>query len=127
MERKAGMAGFVAVTVLLVLFAALLFGEIVLSGTDVDARELEEYYQEREQELSREIGEFLRKEGLENGGVTVTRVVEENDSRLYTITVHHGRIDCMDAAERDELLDRLQELNFADDRCSFTHKFLLDE
>ena len=127
MERKAGMAGFVAVTVLLVLFAALLFGEIALSGTGVDERELEEYYQEREQELSGEIGEFLRKEGLENSGVMVTRVVEENGNRLYTVTVHHGRIDGMDAAERAELLGRLQELNFADDRCSFIHEFLLDE
>lgn len=127
MERKAGMAGFVAVTVLLVLIAALLFGEKAWSGTDMDARELEEYYQEKEQELSSEIGEFLRGEGLENSGVMVTRVVEKNGSRLYTVTVHHGRIDTMDAAERAELLSRLQELNFADDRCSFTHEFLLDE
>ena len=127
MERKAGMAGFVAVTVFLVLIAALLFGEKACSGTDVDAQELEKYYQEREQDLFREIGEFLRREGLENGGIMVTRVVEENGSRLYTVTVHHGRIDCMDDAERAELMGRLRKLSFTDDKCSFTHEFLLDE
>lgn len=127
MERKAGMADFVAVTVFLVLIAVLLLGEKAWSGTDMDAWGLEEYYQKKEQDLTGEIGEFLKKEGLENSGIMVTRVVEENGSRLYTVTVHHGRIDAMDAAERAELLSRLQELNFADDRCSFTHEFLLGE
>ena len=127
MERRAGMADFVAVTVFLVLIAVLLLGEKAWSGTDMDAWGLEEYYQIKEQELTGEIGEFLKKEGLENSGIMVTRVVEENGSRLYTVTVHHGRIDAMDAAERAELLSRLQELNFADDRCSFTHEFLLGE
>lgn len=37
MERKTGMAGFVAVTVLLVLFTALFFGMTAWSGEDKDA------------------------------------------------------------------------------------------
>lgn len=127
MEKRAGRVKLTAVTVLLVLTAALFFGGRVLCETEVPARELEEYYREKEQELVREVREFLRSEGYENSGIMVTRVVEDDGRRLYTVTVHHGRIDSMDAGLREELLDHLQELNFADDNCSFVHQFLLDE
>ena len=127
MERKADTVRLVTVTVLLVLIAAFFFGGKALSRTAMDTKELEEYYRAKEQELFREIRELLSKEGLENSGIMLTRVVEENGSRLYTVTVHHGRIDDMDTVQQEELMGRLQELNFADDNCSFTHKFLLDE
>lgn len=127
MERKAGMAGFVAVTILLVLIAAFCCVGTVMSRTDLDARELEEYYLEKEHELTREIREMLEEKGFENSGVTVTRVVETDGSRLYTVTVHHGRIDDMCDEEREKLLEELKAFNFEDERCSFFHKFLLDE
>lgn len=127
MERKAGMAGFVAVTILLVLIAAFCCVGTVMSRTDLDARELEEYYLEKEHELTREIREVLEEKGFENSGVTVTRVVETDGSRLYTVTVHHGRIDDMCDEEREKLLEELKAINFEDERCSFFHKFLLDE
>lgn len=127
MKRKERKAEFVIVTVLLVLFAALLFGSTAMSMTDVDARKLEEYYLEKERQLTMEINELLREEGFDNCGIMVTRVVEEDGSRLYTVTVHHGRIDSMNQSAREELLGRLQTLNFSDDNCSFIHKFLMDE
>ena len=127
MERKAGMVGFVAVTILLVLIAAFCCVGTVMSRTDLDARELEEYYLEKEHELTREIREMLEEKGFENSGVTVTRVVETDGSRLYTVTVHHGRIDDMCDEEREKLLEELKAINFEDERCSFFHKFLLDE
>ena len=127
MERKAGMAGSVAVTILLVLIAAFFCVGTVMSRTDLDARELEEYYLAKEQELTREIRETLEAKGFENSGVTVTRVVETDGSRLYIVTVHHGRIDGMCEEEREKLLEELKAISFTDDRCSFFHQFLLDE
>lgn len=127
MERRAGMAGLVAVTILLVLIAAFFCVETVMSRTDIDARELEEYYLAKEQELTREIRELLEEKGFENSGVMVTRVVEVDGSRRYTVTVHHGSIDDMCDEEREKLLEELEEINFSDDRCSFVHQFLLDE
>lgn len=127
MERRAGMAGLVAVTILLVLIAAFFCVETVMSRTNLDAREMEEYYLAKEQELTREIREKLEEKGFENSGVMVTRVVETDGSRRYTVTVHHGRIDDMCDEEREKLLDELKEINFTDDRCSFFHQFLLDE
>lgn len=127
MEARTGRIRFVAMTVLLVLAAALLFGETVRSGTDLGVRETEEYYLEKERELTAEIRELLRQKGFANSGVMVTRVVEEDGSRRYTVTVHHGRIDDMNDAEREELLGCIEVLSFADGNCSFTHRFLLDD
>ena len=127
MERRAGMAGLVAVTILLVLTAAFFCVETVMSRTDLGARELEEYYLEKEKELTREIRDVLEEKGFENSGVMVTRVVETDGSRRYTVTVHHGSIDDMCDEEREKLLEELKEINFTDDRCSFFHQFLLDE
>lgn len=127
MERRAGMAGFVAVTILLVLIAAFFCVETVMSRTNVDARELEEYYLSKEQELTREIRKVLEEKGFENSGVMVTRVVETDGGRRYTVTVHHGRIDDMCDEEREKLLEELKEISFTDDQCSFVHQFLLDE
>ena len=127
MAKKEGKVEFVIVTVLLVLFAALLFGGTAMSITDVDTRKLEEYYLEKEKQLTGEIRELLKKEGYDNSGIMVTRVAEVNGSRLYTVTVHHGRIDSLDMSARAELLGRLQAMSFEDDNCSFIYKFLLDE
>ena len=127
MKRKESKAEFVVVTVLLVLFAALLFGSTAISMTEADTRELEEYYLEKERQLTGEIRRLLQEEGFDNSGIMVTRVVEEDGSRLYTVTVHHGRIDSMDPSGREELLDRLRALNFTDDNCLFINKFLMEE
>lgn len=130
METRTGKAGkivFVAVTVLLVLATALLFGTKAKSGTDIGIGETEEYYLAKERELTVAIGELLRQKGFENSGVMVTRVVEEDGSRRYTVTVHHGLIDDMSDEEREKLLECLADFSFADDACSFTYRFLLDE
>lgn len=127
MEKKTGMAGYAAVTVLLVLIAALFFGVTVRSETEAGAGKTERYYQEKERKLTREIRTMLEREGFKNSGVMLTRVVEEDGSRAYTVTIHHGGIDGMEETEKDALLRRLAELDFEEERCSFCHKFLLDE
>ena len=126
MER-AGMTGFRAVTVLFMLVTALLCAETAVSGTDIGTRELEEYYREKEYELVTDIRGMLQREGLENSGVMVTRVVEADGSRSYTVTVHHGDIDNMGEAERQQLLRRLENLSFEEEGCTFFHQFLLDD
>lgn len=126
MER-AGMMGFWAVTVLFLLVAALLCAGTAVSGTDIGTRELEKYYREKEYELVADIRGMLQREGLEHSGVMVTRVVEADGSRCYTVTVHHGAIDNMSEAERQQLLRRLEKINFEGEGCTFSHQFLLDD
>lgn len=123
MVKRAGMAGFVAVTVILVLVTAFFCVKTVASSTDVNSREPEEYYLAKERKLTEDVRALLCREGFENSGVMVTRVVEEDGSRLYTVAVHHRRIDTIDEEDREQLLLQLESLTFGDDNCSFRHQF----
>ena len=117
------MAGFVAVTVILVLVAAFFCAETVLGGCGRSNRETEEYYMAKERELTDRVREFLNGEGFRDSGVMVTRVVEEDGSREYTVAVHNRDIDALEESERKELLAELERLTFSGDRCSFRHQF----
>ena len=119
MERRAGIVSFMAGTVLLVLIAALFVGCTAMSTTDIGTRELEEYYLTKEQALAKDVRELLAMKGYENSGVMVTRVIEDDGSRLYTIAVHHKRIDLLDDKERQMLLLQVENLVFDDEACSF--------
>ena len=119
MERRAGIVSYVAGTMLLVLIAALFVGCTAMSRTDIGTRELEEYYLTKEQTLTEDVCELLAMEGYENSGVMVTRVVEGDGSRLYTIAVHHKRINLLDDKEREMLQSQVEGLVFEDEACSF--------
>lgn len=119
MERRAGIVSFMAGTVLLVLVAAFFAGCTVMSRTDIGTRELEEYYLTKEQALTKDVRELLAMKGYENSGVMVTRVIEDDGSRIYTIAVHHKRIDLLDDKEREMLLSQVENLVFEDEACSF--------
>lgn len=119
MERRAGIVSYVAGTMLLVLIAALFVGCTAMSRTDIGTRELEEYYLTKEQTLTEDVYELLAMEGYENSGVMVTRVVEGDGSRLYTIAVHHKRINLLDDKEREMLQSQVEGLVFEDEACSF--------
>lgn len=60
---KAGMLGFWAVTVLLLLVTALLCAGTAVSRTDIGMEELEEYYREKENEFAADIRGMLQREG----------------------------------------------------------------
>lgn len=123
MVRKTGMAGFVAVTVILILVAAFFCAETVLGSFGRSNRETEEYYMAKERELTDRVREFLDGEGFRDSGVMVTRVVEEDGSREYTVAVHNREIDALEESERENLLSELERLTFIGDRCSFRHQF----
>lgn len=126
MER-AGMTEFRAVTVLLVLVAALLCAGIAVNSTDIGADQLEDRYLKMERQLAADVREMLKGEGLEDSGVMVTRIVEADGSRSYTVTVHHRDIGQMSEEERQQLLYRLEALYFEGEGCTFSHQFLLDD
>ncbi|MBR1702495.1 MAG: hypothetical protein IJ716_11135 [Lachnospiraceae bacterium] len=67
--------------------------------------------------------------GYAHCGITLNRVVEKNTERTYTFTIHHRKIDRLDSAEREALMQRLKVLaeNFPcaspEDRCEFEYQF----
>lgn len=137
---------FWAVTVILAAIATLCISGTVMSKSDMKQEELENYYRMEEQELLGRTKELLTEMGYKNSGVTLTRVVDEDGSREYTFTIHHGKIDKMSDAERAELAKVLAEnTEFAGlsldsivpeltgvnaalyAECSFYHEFLMYE
>ena len=77
--------------------------------------------------LTKETREFLTEEGFLNSGVMLTKVVDADGSREYTLTVHHGRIDEMTEEEREILLEKMEQLVFAGEGVSFFHEFLFNQ
>lgn len=90
-----------------------------MSRTDFSEQELENYYRERERQLVEDTREYLGQQGYENSGVMLTRVVDMDGSREYTLSIHHGRITDLSEEEREQLADRLQEITFSDQDCFF--------
>ena len=87
MKKRAGAVSFIAVTIILVLVAAYFCAETVKCRTDVSAQEMEAFYLEKEEELVAETRAFLKKEGYENSGVMLTRVVDADGGRQYTMII----------------------------------------
>lgn len=115
---------FAVVTVLLVLISVFFITRTVSGAEDVDAQAREEFFREQEKKVLADTRAYLTEEGFYNSGVTMTRVVDKDGSREYTITIHHSRIDRMDEVEKQDLEKALAELVFVSDECSFCHTFL---
>ncbi len=95
-----------------------------MSRSDLSTQELEGYYKEQERILVDEARAFLDGKGFVNSGVMLTRVIDGDGKREYTLTVHHGKIDRLSDENRLALMAELEELVFEDEGCSFTHRFL---
>lgn len=119
MERRTGSLSFWAVTIILVMVTAFCCVGTVMSRTDFSGQELEHYYQERERQLVEETREYLGQQGYKNSGVMLTRVVDADGSREYTLSIHHSRITALSEEEQEQLADGLQEITFADQNCAF--------
>lgn len=120
MERRTGSLRFWAVTIILVIVTAFCCAGTVMSRTDFSEQELENYYRERERQLVEDAREYLRQQGYENSGVMLTRVVDADGNREYTLSVHHGRITALSGEEQERLENGLQEIAFSDRNCIFT-------
>lgn len=115
---------WILTTIVLILVTAFSIAGTVISKNDFKAGELEQYYLQKEKQLTEDVRDFLNQKGYRNSGVTVTRVVEANGNREYTVTVHHGDIDRMTEGERTVLAGEMGNLTFEDEHCTFSMNFL---
>lgn len=118
------LVGMTAITVLLVMIGTLFLSMAVLSQNREAVRQQKEYYKVLEQEYVKRMSEFLEEQGYANSGITMNRVIEEDGTLQYTVTIHHRRIEQLDDIQRGELLSKCQEIEFPEQDCSFCHKFL---
>ena len=123
--RKTGRIGFGAVTIFLILVTAFCCVGTVRSRTDLNQKEMESFYREKERKLVSEARAFLNTEGFINSGIMLTHTIETDGSRMYTMTVHHAEIDKMSEEERQQLLEELKNFTFESPNCCFSYKFLI--
>lgn len=121
---KTGRIGFGAVTIFLILVTAFCCAGTVLGRAGLNQREMENYYREQERQLVSEARAYLNAGGFVNSGIMLTHITETDGSRMYTMTVHHGKIDKMSEEERQRLLAELESFAFESPNCSFYHEFL---
>ena len=82
----------------------------VHSSEKVERREREKYYREIEAEYVKEVRFFLNEEGYSNSGVTMTKVIDEEENRSYTMTIHHRGIGNLQQDEQEQLQEELLQI-----------------
>lgn len=112
------------VTMLLILIIAFCICGTAFGQSRGRSQAQERYYRALEQEYVEEIRKLLAERGYCNSGVTMNRVVEEDGSRQYIVTIHHRRIMQLDQEQQKELLDECRIIDFPVEDCTFCHEFL---
>lgn len=90
-------------------FMTIVFACIVLCGMGNKAkavREIEKtdaYYKDMESNLRSDLRVALENRGYENAGVMVTKVIEEDGSRKYCVSIHHKYLSSGNEARKEEL------------------------
>ncbi len=118
-DRVAKDAAFVLFSVMLVLGLALFISETVMSQTEGNISVDEKHIQVLEQEYVSEIREYLDAAGYRNSGVTLTKVVDTDGSRSYSVALHHKGLHKLELAEQEALFQEVKDLAFQVAGCNF--------
>lgn len=101
--------GFVMLTVLLILVTVFCTTGTVMGMEKGKADVDEKYYRQAEKEYVKEVRSFLQEAGYENSGVTLTKLLCEDGTREYTLSVHHKRIGNLSLSGQEVLRQMLTE------------------
>ncbi len=117
--------GFWGLTFLLILLTVFFFGETVESKEKSKLQAESKVYHEMEKEYLKSTRELLEKYGYKNSGVNMTKIIDEKGKRTYTVKIHNSKINALKETEKNELMESLQTIRFADEDCDFYHEFLV--
>lgn len=67
-------------------------------------------YQLQESQLKSEIRDCLEEMGYNNSGITMTKVIDADNSREYTVLVHHQDLDTGDLEKVNEIYGILNQI-----------------
>lgn len=118
--------GFWIVTLVLVIISAFFMGETAISQSKSKLKAGSSAYHEMEKEYLKSTRKLLREKGYENSGVNLTKTIDEEGNRTYTVKIHNSKINALEKEEKEALLEALEEVPFADEACGFSHEFLVD-
>lgn len=109
-------------TVLLVMIIVLCVKGTVMSRDAGEREWKNHYYSALEQEYLEQTRQLLEEEGLENCGVNMRWVSDEDGKREYTILLHHRKLNRMSEKERTDLKNVLSGAEFQNKSCSFRYE-----
>lgn len=113
--------GFVVVVLTMVLVMALVLGfsASVSSQSEGSVSISEEAYISLESEYVQQLRKMLSEEGYENCGINLTRVVDAEGERAYSIVLHHKYLDKLSGEQLQGLFAELSGRAFHFSNCSF--------
>lgn len=83
-----------------------------------------EFYHEMEMEYLKETRKILSESGYLGSGVNLTKIIDEEGRRTYSVKIHNRRINALNDTEKEELLNALRSVSFADGQSEFHHEFI---
>ena len=82
------------------------------------------YYGQLEQDYQSNIRKQLQNLGYENAGVILCRIMDVDGSVVYTLSIHHRRIDNMNDEQRKELIKKLSIFKLGEENFKVETKFV---
>ena len=107
------------ITVLLIAGAFFLFSLTVNGSRSTDNRRWNEYYGPMEEAYIDSVRGYLNDNGFVNSGVTLTHTTDGDLNRVYTLNIHHRRLESCGDGRKEEIIESLRLMGFEDDRCTF--------
>lgn len=116
-ERIKSRTGMIAVTVVLILISAFCIAGTV-KGQSKDAfRENDGYYSRLEEDYLEQVRKVLKEEGYANSGLTLTFSRDVKGEKTYLLKIHNRRFENLDKSEKQEILDRISQVDFGAPDC----------
>lgn len=118
-EKLAKEVLFVIFTFVVSMVIAFFISGTVVSQADGMVMVDEECYPVLEEKYTEEIKDYLGNLGYENSGVNLTMVTDGEGNRSYQVKLHHKRIERLGEAERESLLQDIEDMAFQVVGCEF--------
>lgn len=110
-----GLKFYIIVLILLI----LTLGSMTLHAEGNEARRSgSREYEELEKEYRSRVMDVLAQHGLSSGGITLTKVIQTDDTREYRLEIHHARMGKWTEQQRGRLAEGIHMLGAPDGTSS---------
>ncbi len=82
-------------------------------------------YERMEAEHIKEIRTVLSENHFSNSGVNMTKVIDADENRVYTVEIYHMRLNDADQKTKQELLNQLELLDGFGAYCTVEYKIAM--
>lgn len=113
-----------AVIAILSIVMVIVLSTIIVRSAQNDDAAADRYYAGLEREYESAVRSYMNENGYINAGIMITRIVDREGGRTYTVKLHHTRLDRLDASERERIAAEVCELGFRDEVCDFHTVFV---